>query len=34
MGHSGDDAVLKILHKMKTHSSAVNFGIGLIQNSL
>ena len=33
MGHSGDDAVHKIPHKMKTHwqkESAENFGIGLI----
>ena len=36
MGHSEDDAVHKIPHKMKTHwqnpqaESAENFGIGLI----
>ena len=32
MGHSEDDDVLKIPHKMKMHWSAENFGIGLIES--
>ena len=35
MGHSEDDTVHKIPHKMKTHwqNPLQNFGVGLIQNS-